>query len=652
MLQLIRYLKKYKKESVIGPLFKLLEASFELMIPIVMASIIDVGIANHDMNHVLKMGAVMVALGIIGLVCSITAQYYAAKAAVGFGTELRKDLYAHIHKLSYAELDTIGTSTLITRMSTDINQIQSGVNLVLRLFLRSPFIVIGAAVMAFTISVKAALIFVVAIPVLSVIVFGIMMASIPLYQKVQKQLDKVMLITRENLTGVRVVRSVSRQQEEIVRFQDTTDGLSRLQIFVGKISALMNPITYIIVNIALILLLHQGAIQVNTGVITQGEVIALTNYMSQILVELVKLANLIITLTKSLACANRINEVFAEQTSVEDICGEKSVGKKVIIKNETEDMRKKKSTEKPEIEGIDKSAGQTEIKEIDKSVEKSEIKGIDKSLEKSEIKRIDKSVEKSKIKEIDKSTYKVEFQNVDFTYKNAKEKSLENISFHVKKGELVGIIGGTGSGKSSLIQLLPRFYDVSRGAVLIDGKNVKDYPLETLRKKIGIVPQKAVLFAGTIADNLRFGKEDATEEEMMEALEIAQGREIVEKKKDGLNTMIEQGGANLSGGQRQRFTIARALVRKPEILILDDSASALDYATEAKLRKGLREKVKDSTVFIVSQRAMSIKDADQIIVLDDGKIAGIGSHKKLLKECEVYREICLSQLSKEEVDKA
>lgn len=583
MLQLIRYLKKYKKESVIGPLFKLLEASFELMIPIVMASIIDVGIANHDMNHVLKMGAVMVALGIIGLVCSITAQYYAAKAAVGFGTELRKDLYAHIHKLSYAELDTIGTSTLITRMSTDINQIQSGVNLVLRLFLRSPFIVIGAAVMAFTISVKAALIFVVAIPVLSVIVFGIMMASIPLYQKVQKQLDKVMLITRENLTGVRVVRSVSRQQEEIVRFQDTTDGLSRQQIFVGKISALMNPITYIIVNIALILLLHQGAIQVNTGVITQGEVIALTNYMSQILVELVKLANLIITLTKSLACANRINEVFAEQT---------------------------------------------EIKEIDKSLEKSEIKGIDKS------------------------TYKVEFQNVDFTYKNAKEKSLEDISLRVKKGELVGIIGGTGSGKSSLIQLLPRFYDVSHGAVLIDGKNVKDYPLETLRKKIGIVPQKAVLFAGTIADNLRFGKADATEEELMEALEIAQGREIVEKKKDGLNTMIEQGGANLSGGQRQRFTIARALVRKPEILILDDSASALDYATEAKLRKGLREKVKDSTVFIVSQRAMTIKDADRIIVLDDGKIAGIGSHKELLKECEVYREICLSQLSKEEVDQA
>lgn len=623
MLQLIRYLKKYKKESVIGPLFKLLEASFELLVPIVMASIIDVGIVNHDMNHVLKMGAVLVALGIIGLVCSITAQYYAAKAAVGFGTELRKDLYAHIHRLSYAELDTIGTSTLITRMSTDINQIQSGVNLVLRLFLRSPFIVIGAAVMAFTISVKAALIFVVAIPVLSVIVFGIMMASIPLYQKVQKQLDKVMLITRENLTGVRVVRSVSRQPEEIARFQDTTDGLSRLQIFVGKISALMNPITYIIVNTALILLLRQGAIQVNTGEMTQGEAIALTNYMSQILVELVKLANLIITLTKSLACAKRINEVFAEQASVEDSYARETAGK-----DEMAEMRKMKSAEKAETEGIDKSAEKTEIGGVDRSTEKAETESIDKS------------------------AYKVEFQNVDFTYKNAKEKSLEDISFHVKKGEFVGIIGGTGSGKSSLIQLLPRFYDVSCGAVLIDGKNVKDYPLETLRKKIGIIPQKAVLFAGSIADNLRFGKEDATEEEVMEALEIAQGKEIAEKKKDGLNTMIEQGGANLSGGQRQRFTIARALVRKPEILILDDSASALDYATEAKLRKGLREKVKDSTVFIVSQRAMTIKDADRIIVLDDGKIAGMGTHKELLKECEVYREICLSQLSKEEVYQA
>ena len=585
MLQLIRYLKKYKKESVIGPLFKLLEASFELMIPIVMASIIDVGIQNHDMNHVLKMGAVMVALGIIGLLCSITAQYYAAKAAVGFGTELRKDLYGHIHKLSYTELDTIGTSTLITRMSTDINQIQSGVNLVLRLFLRSPFIVLGAAIMAFTISIKAALIFVVAIPALAVVVFGVMMMSIPLYKKVQKQLDRVMLITRENLTGVRVVRSVSRQQEEVKYFKDTTEELSRLQIFVGKISALMNPITYIIVNIALILLLHQGAIQVNTGNITQGEVIALINYMSQILVELVKLANLIITLTKSLACANRVNEVFAKQTSVED-----------AKEYEREEWQKGENN--------------------------------------------------------DGNFYKVEFNNVDFTYKNAKEKSLEHISFQVKKGELVGIIGGTGSGKTSLIQLLPRFYDVSDGAVYIDGKNIKKYPLETLRKKIGIVPQKAVLFAGTIADNLRWGKEDATEEELMEALEIAQGKEIVEKKKDGLNTMLEQGGINLSGGQRQRLTIARALVRKPEILILDDSASALDYATEAKLRKGLREKVKDSTIFIVSQRAMTIKDADQIIVLDDGMIAGIGTHKKLLKECEVYREICLSQLSKEEVEPA
>lgn len=600
MLQLMRYLKKYKKESVIGPLFKLLEASFELLVPIVMASIIDVGIQNHDMSHVLKMGAVMVALGIIGLLCSITAQYYAAKAAVGFGTELRKDLYAHIHKLSYAELDTVGTSTLITRMSTDINQIQSGVNLVLRLFLRSPFIVLGATIMAFTISVRVAVIFVIAIPILAIVVFGVMMASIPLYKKVQKQLDKVMLVTRENLTGVRVVRSVSRQQEEISRFKGTTEGLSGLQIFVGKISALMNPITYIIVNIALVLILNQGAVQVNTGNITQGEVIALINYMSQILIELVKLANLIITLTKSLACANRINEVFAEQTSVADT-GE--IKTSDIINQEEQDNIYKSGN----LDNTDKNK---------------------------------------------KNFFKVEFKNVDFAYKNAKEKSLENISFQVKKGELVGIIGGTGSGKTSLIQLLPRFYDVSGGAVYIDGKNVKEYSLENLRNKIGIVPQKAVLFAGTIAENLRWGKEDATEEELIDALDIAQGKEIVAQKKDGLDTMLEQGGANLSGGQRQRFTIARALVRKPEILILDDSASALDYATEAKLRKGLREKVKDSTVFIVSQRAMTIKDADQIIVLDDGRAVGIGTHEELLKECEVYREICLSQLSKEEVYQA
>lgn len=600
MLQLIRYLKKYKKESVIGPLFKLLEASFELLVPIVMASIIDVGIQNQDMNHVLKMGAVMVALGIIGLICSITAQYYAAKAAVGFGTELRKDLYAHIHKLSYAELDTVGTSTLITRMSTDINQIQSGVNLVLRLFLRSPFIVLGATIMAFTISVKVALIFVVAIPVLAVVIFGVMTISIPLYKRVQRQLDKVMLVTRENLTGVRVVRSVSRQQEEIDRFKNTTEDLSGLQIFVGKISALMNPITYVIVNIALVLILNQGAIQVNAGNITQGEVIALINYMSQILIELVKLANLIITLTKSLACANRVNEVFAERTSVNDI-------------NEM------------------KTGAAINQKQPDKI---SRLGNLDKA-------------DKNKT-----NSYKVEFENVDFTYKNAKEKSLENISFKVKKGQMIGIIGGTGSGKTSLIQLLPRFYDVSGGAVYIDGINVKEYSLEALRSKIGIVPQKAVLFAGTIADNLRWGKEDATEEELMEALEIAQGKEIVEQKKDGFNTIIEQGGANLSGGQRQRFTIARALVRKPEILILDDSASALDYATEAKLRKGLRQNVKDSTVFIVSQRAMTIKDADQIIVLDDGRAVGIGTHDELLKECEVYREICLSQLSKEEVYQA
>lgn len=578
MWQLMMYLKKYKKESVIGPLFKLLEASFELLVPIIMARIIDVGIQNKDIHYVLKMGAVMAALGIIGLLCAVTAQYYAAKAAVGFGTELRKDLYAHIHKFSYAELDTIGTSTLITRMSADINQIQSGVNLVLRLFLRSPFIVLGSAIMAFTISFKIALIFVLAIPILAVVVFGIMMISIPLYKKIQKQLDKVMLITRENLAGVRVIRSLSRQEEETIRFENITETLGDLQIFAGKIAALMNPLTYLIVNIALVLILYQGAIQVNVGNITQGEVIAVVNYISQILVELIKLANLIITLTKSFACANRINEVFLEKTSIID-----------------------------------------RVKENKSSSYKNAV------------------------------DWKVEFRNVDFVYKNAKEKSLENLSFQVKKGELVGIIGGTGSGKTSLVQLLPRFYDVSGGAVYIDGKNVKEYSLEKLRKKIGIVPQKAVLFAGTIAENLRWGNENATEEELEEALEIAQAKEIVKQKKNGLYTVIEEGGSNLSGGQKQRLTIARALVRKPEILILDDSASALDFVTESKLRKRLRERVRDSTVFIISQRAMSIKDADRIIVLEDGKAVGIGNHQQLLKNCEVYQEICLSQLSKEEV---
>lgn len=576
MKKLLRYLKNYKKESIIAPLFKMLEASFELFVPLVIAGIIDIGIQNEDMGYIGKMGCILILLGIIGLVCSLTAQYFAAKAAVGFGTALRKDLFAHINSLSYEEIDKTGTSTLVTRMTSDINQIQSGVNLVLRLFLRSPFIVAGAMIMAFTIDVKAALVFVVAIPLLAIVVFGIMAVSIPLYKKVQKQLDKVLLITRENLNGVRVIRSVCRQEHEIKSFEDTNASLMRLQVFVGRISAFLNPVTYIIVNAALIAIIWIGGLQVDEGIITQGEVIALVNYMSQILVELIKLANLIINITKSLACANRLNEVFELEPSV-----------------------KSTVSEVPSTLSSDKVA--------------------------------------------------LRFKQVSFAYSGSKEYSLEDIDFSVKKGETLGIIGGTGSGKSTLVNLLPRFYDATKGEILIDNINVKDFPLTALRSKFGIVPQRAVLFKGTIRENIRFGKEDASDEEIIQALKTAQALDFVESKKDGLDSFVEQGGANLSGGQKQRLTIARALVSSPEFLILDDSASALDFATDAALRKALRNNTKNCTVLLVSQRATTIKDADKILVLDDGKAVGFGTHKTLLENCDIYREICLSQLSKEEV---
>lgn len=590
MKKLLRYLKAYKKESIIAPLFKMLEASFELFVPLVVANIVDVGIDRKDFSYIAKMGALLILLGIIGLVCSLTAQYFSAKAAVGFGTALRSDLFAHIHSLSYEELDKTGTSTLITRMTNDINQIQSGVNLVLRLFLRSPFIVIGAMVMAFTIDIKAALVFVIAIPVLAVVVFGIMAASIPLYKKVQKQLDKVLLITRENLTGVRVIRSVCRQDYEKKNFEETNSSLMRLQVFVGRISAFLNPVTYIIVNAALIAIVWIGALQVDNGIITQGAVIALVNYMSQILIELIKLANLIINITKSLACANRINEVFDLTPSIQNIG---------------------KATEDNSNEPL--SPQNTTLSVTDEAVA---------------------------------------LDHVSFAYGGSKEYALENIHFSVKKGETIGIIGGTGSGKSTLVNLLPRFYDVQKGEVRINGRNVKEFSLADLRKKFGIVPQHAVLFKGTIRDNIRFGKENATDEEIMKALETAQALDFVQKKKDGLDSFIEQGGSNLSGGQKQRLTIARALVSNPEFLILDDSASALDFATDAALRKAIRHNTENCTVFLVSQRATTIKDADKILVLDDGQLAGIGTHKELLSSCEVYREICLSQLSKEEVETA
>jgi len=585
MKKLLRYLKNYKKESIIAPLFKMLEASFELFVPLVIANIIDIGILNEDMGYIGKMGSLLILLGVIGLACSLTAQYFAAKAAVGFGTALRKDLFAHINSLSYEEIDKTGASTLVTRMTSDINQIQSGVNLVLRLFLRSPFIVAGAMIMAFTIDIKSALVFVVAIPLLAIVVFGIMAASIPFYKKVQKQLDKVLLITRENLNGVRVIRSVCRQEHEIKTFEDTNTSLMKLQVFVGRISAFLNPVTYIIVNAALIAIIWIGGLQVNDGIITQGEVIALANYMSQILVELIKLANLIINITKSLACANRLNEVFALEPSVRSLV-----------------------SEIPPAFFSDKT-----------------------------------------VQEENTGKKALCFKQVSFAYGGSKEYSLEDIDFSIQKGETLGIIGGTGSGKSTLVNLLPRFYDVKKGEVLINGINVKDFPLAALRSKFGIVPQKAVLFKGTIRENICFGKKDASDEEIIQALRTAQALDFVESKKDGLNSFVEQGGTNLSGGQKQRLTIARALVGNPEFLILDDSASALDFATDAALRRALRNNTKNCTVLLVSQRASTIKDADKILVLEDGKAVGFGTHKALLESCDVYREICLSQLSKEEV---
>ena len=571
---LLKYLRNYKKETVLAPLFKLLEASFELFVPLVMAAIIDHGIGQADGVYVLKMGGVLIALGLIGLVCSITAQYFAAKAATGFSTELRHELFEHIQKLSYTKMDTIGTSTLITRMTSDINQVQSGVNLVLRLFLRSPFIVFGAMVMAFTVDVKAALVFVAAIPLLSLVVFGIMLITMPLYRKVQSNLDAVLGITRENLTGVRVIRAFNKEADEKQRFEQQNQMLTDAQKFVGKISGLMNPVTYIIVNGALIVLIYTGALRVDAGIITQGQVVALVNYMSQILVELVKLANLIITVTKAFACGNRIQSVFEEETGM--------------------------------TEG---SEGWTDPGEADTPV--------------------------------------VEFDHVNLRYAGAGEDSLTDISFRAMPGQTIGVIGGTGSGKSSVVNLIPRFYDATEGSVRIQGKDARDYRLEELRSHIGMVPQKAVLFQGTIAQNLRWGKENATEAELEKAIEISQAKEFVDGKEERLNYQIEQNGKNLSGGQRQRLTIARALVRDPEILILDDSASALDFATDAKLRKAIRQMDSHPVVFIVSQRASSIQYADQILVLDDGELAGIGTHAELMESCEIYREIYESQFEKE-----
>lgn len=572
MKKLLCYLKEYKKESVLGPLFKLLEATLELFVPLVVAAIIDTGIGNQDRGYVVKMCLVLVLLGLIGLAFSVTAQYFAAKAAVGFVTTIRHVLFGHIQKLSYAELDTQGTSTLITRMTSDMNQVQNGVNLTLRLLLRSPFVVIGAMVMAFTIDVKAALVFVVGIPALAVVVFGVMLACIPLYRKVQNRLDKVLGLTRENLTGVRVLRAFCKEEEQEAEFQKQNQTLTDTQKFVGRISALLNPLTYVIINVAIIALIWIGAIRVDMGIITQGAVVALYNYMSQILTELIKLANLIINITKSVACGNRIQSVLEVEPSVKD--GAATVSG-------------------------DGEAG--------------------------------------------KSAYSVVFEHAGIRYPDAAQEAVSDITLNVRPGETIGIIGGTGSGKSSLVNLIPRFYDCSSGAVYVDGRNVCTYGLTELRDKIGVVPQKSVLFAGTIRSNMQWGKPDATDEEIFAALEIAQAKDVVSKKEKGLDTEVEQGGKNFSGGQRQRLTIARALVKQPEILILDDSSSALDFVTDAALRMAIGSMKHKPTLFIVSQRTSAIQYADKIVVLDDGSVVGIGTHEELMNTCEVYREIYDSQ---------
>ena len=603
MKRLFSYMKDYKLESILGPLFKMLEASFELFVPLVVARMVDVGIRGRDSGYILKMGGVLVLLALIGLACSLTAQYFAAKAATGAATSLRNDLFSHIGRLSYTEIDTVGTSTLITRMTSDINQVQSGINMTLRLLLRSPFVVFGAMVMAFTVDVRSAFVFVVTIPVLCVVVFGIMAVSMPLYKSVQRQLDKVLLTTRENLLGVRVIRAFNRQKSETEKFDRENGNLVRMQVFVGKISALLNPVTYVIINIAVVAVIWVGAEQADSGIITQGKVIALVNYMSQILVELIKMANLIIIISKAVACMNRVDSIFKVESSIED--------------------KGRHGSRKP---GSQNSGSQNSG---------SQNPGPQNSGPQNPALRIPK----------------VEFKDMEFVYAGAKEPALKDISFCAMAGQTIGVIGGTGSGKSTLVNLIPRFYDAASGQVLVDGTDVKEYSLDELRDKTGVVPQKSVLFKGTLRDNMRWGKQDASDEEIYRALDTAQAREFVDSKGEGLDLYIDQGGHNLSGGQRQRLTIARALVRRPEILIMDDSASALDFATDARLRKAIRENTGDMTVFIVSQRATTIKSADTILVLDEGRLAGMGTHKELLKDCQGYREICLSQLSKEEVER-
>ena len=619
MKRLLSYMKDYRKESILGPLFKMLEASFELLVPLVVASMVDVGIRNRDGGYIMKMGGLLLLLALVGLACSLTAQYFAAKAATGAGTALRNDLYKHIGTLSYAEIDSVGTATLITRMTSDINQVQNGINMTLRLLLRSPFVVFGAMIMAFTVDLRSAMVFVVTIPVLCVVVFGIMLVSMPLYRSVQRQLDKVLLTTRENLMGVRVIRAFNRQRSETEKFEGENDRLVQMQVFVGKISALLNPVTYVIINVAIVAVIWVGGEQVDSGTITQGKVIALVNYMSQILVELIKMANLIILISKATACMNRVDSIFQVETSVKE---RGSLG-----------------------------GGTHENGSLGGGIQENvrHGKGIQENV--SHIKEDSCESPPSTGPSAGGPVPKVEFRDMDFVYSGAKAPALSGISFKAMPGQTIGVIGGTGSGKTTLVNLIPRFYDADKGQVLVDGVDVRNHTLDGLRSKIGVVPQRPVLFKGTLRDNMKWGKKDASDEEIYDALNMAQAREFVNDKDQGLMLHIDQGGRNLSGGQRQRLTIARALVRRPEILIMDDSASALDIATDARLRKAIRQGTKDMTVFIVSQRATTIKQADLILVLDEGALAGMGTHKELLNSCEVYREICLSQLSREEVER-
>lgn len=576
MFKLLPYLKNYKKQVIIGPIFKLLEAIFELMVPLVMAKIIDIGVKNGDYGYVVKSGFTLLILGFLGLFCALVCQYSAAKASQGFGTDLRNDLFSHINSLSHSEIDMVGTSSLITRLTNDVNQLQLAVAMFIRLAFRAPFIIIGSAVMAMTLDLKLSIVFLFAIPLISLTLFWVMSKSIPFYSNIQKKLDKISLITEENLEGARVIRAFSKEENEKKRFFDASDDFTIASINVSKISALLNPLTSIIMNFAIVAILWYGGYRVNIGALTQGQIIAFVNYMTQISLTLVVFANLVVIFTKAFASGERVQEILEINSSITD-------------KN-------------------------------------------------------------AKISPVSNAP-KVEFKNVSFSYKGSNKNSLSNANIKVNTGETIGIIGGTGSGKSTLINLIPRFYDVTEGEVLVDGVNVKDYNLNSLRDKIGIVPQKAALFSGSLRENMTLGNKNASDEEIKKAFDIAQASEFVSSLSEGLDTVILQGGKNLSGGQKQRLTIARALVKNPEILILDDSASALDFATDAKLRKAIKEGTKNMTVFIISQRATSIKNADKIIVLDNGNIVGIGTHNELLKNCKVYKEICLSQLSSEEVDK-